>query len=554
MSNDTPSGPCLWDRLTHGRADASLHCWMGDGYRTSPWREVMRGGEAMTAGLRNAGVRTGTRVAAVLTNGPQVVRGLLGAWLAGAAVASLPVPARGMSRDEYLQQLAAILAQVNPVLMLVDQRMLGIFPDHLQAKFDIRCWESFADTGRIDPAPPADDELAFIQYSSGSTSVPKGCALSPRAIAAQLDIIADIIDVRPGRDVGVTWLPLSHDMGLFGCLLTGWSNAIEVYLSTPERFMFAPGTWFSELAQTGATLSAGTNASLYLAARSARRMRGIRAQGLSSVRHCIIGAERVEWNTVQFAIDALSPFGLRPAALTTAYGLAEATLAVTAKPQSEQPRRLAVDSAALADGVVREVAFDDPAATSIVSAGAPCTGVTLDMSCDGRLAEIVVRSPSLAMGYWANEVKAKSVFRDGALYTSDLGFVRDGHLYPVGRVDDVISVAGRKVYAREIETAVDRIDGVRPGCSTLVGHHNGAAQRLTLFIELTGKRNDFHAVADMAAALAMEKAAIGLDECIFLDRDSLPKTPSGKIQRHRCRSLFEAGQLKPLATVELARG
>jgi fatty-acyl-CoA synthase len=553
MSNDIGTGPCLWDRLTHGRQDVSLHCWVGDGYRASPWSEVVREGEAMTAGLRSAGVRAGTRVAAVLTNGPQVVRGLLGVWLAGAAIASLPIPARGMSTDEYIRQLASILAQVNPVLVLADQRMLGLFSDRLQAKFDIRCWESFAGTGRIDPAPPADDELAFIQYSSGSTSVPKGCALSPRGIAAQLDIIADIINVSPGRDVGVTWLPLSHDMGLFGCLLTGWSNAIEVYLSTPERFMFAPGTWFNELAQTGGTLSAGTNASLYLAARSAGRMRGVRAQGLSSLRHCIIGAERVEWKTVQFAIDTLSPFGLRSTALTTAYGLAEATLAVTAKPQREQPRRLVVDPAALADGVVREAAFDDPAATSIVSAGAPCKGVALDMSPYGALTEIVVRSPSLATGYWANEVKSHNVFRDGALHTSDLGFVRDGHLYPVGRLDDLISVAGRKVYAREIETAVDRIDGVRTGCSTLVGHHNGAAQKLTLFIELAGKRDDYRAVAEMAAELAMEKAAVGLDECIFLDRDSLPKTSSGKIQRHRCRSLFEAGQLNSLATIDLAR-
>jgi fatty-acyl-CoA synthase len=180
----------------------------------------------------------------------------------------------------------------------------------------------------------------------------------------------------------------------------------------------------------------------------------------------------------------------------------------------------------------------------------PCLGVELSLSDRDRLGEIGVRSPSLADGYYADEVRTNDHFVDGLLHTSDLGFVRDGVLYPVGRTDDVISVAGRKVYAREIETAVDGLDGVRRGCSTLVGHHDGTHFRLTLFMEIKHSA-DYRGVAEQAASLAMAKAAVALDECVFLDRNSLPKTPSGKIQRHRCRQLLDAGRFEPLATVAL---
>ncbi|WP_156077603.1 AMP-binding protein [Saccharothrix sp. NRRL B-16314] len=547
------TGAGLWDRLT-GTAmplHSSIQCWVGGEYRSSPWTEVVRDAENMTAGLRRAGVRPGTRVATVLTNTPHVVRGLLGVWLAGGAIASLPVPARGMSVEEYAAQLSAIADQLDPVMFLVEENLLGVLPDELRARIPCRSFESFADSGRVDASPPEDDELAFIQYSSGSTSTPKGCALSPRSMAAQLDIIADLIDARKGRDVFVSWLPLSHDMGLFGGLLSSWACDLSLFLSTPERFAYSPGTWFADMAKFGGRSSAGTNTALYLAARAAQRAGKIDPGGLAQVEHCIIGAERIQWETLQYAATALGQYGLKPGGIVPAYGLAEGTLAVTYNHDDEPWRRLVLDATALADGELVEVEADDPAGASLVSAGRTCIGVSLDNAESDRLSEIVVRSPSLAMGYWGDEQRSAQTFRDGALHTSDIGFVRDGHLYPVGRTDDLISVAGRKIYAREVESAVDGIKGVRRGCATLVDHHDGTVQRLTLFVEVTGAGRDFPAVAEAAASLAMEKAAVVLDECVFLERNSLPKTPTGKIQRHRCRNLFDSGAFTPLATVDL---
>lgn len=549
MSSD-PLG--LFDALTAGDGRCSLHCWGDGGFDAAPWGEVVRDAEAMTAGLRRAGVRPGERVASVLTNGPQAVRGILGAWLAGGTLASLPVPARGMDVEEYARQLIGICEQLDPTVFLIEERMLGLIPESVRERVSVRSWESLEASGTIDPSPPGDDEVAFIQYSSGSTSSPKGCMLTPRAIAAQINLVMEMIESRPGGEVVVSWLPLSHDMGMFGCLLTPWANDFELYLSPPERFMFSPRTWFGDMAELGGTMTAGTSTALYLGARaySSARLAG----DLTRMSVCIIGAEHVEWDTLAYAVELLGPYGFKAQALMPAYGLAEATLAVSATPVADVPRRLSVDARALVDGELREVADDDPCATDLVSAGPPCRGVELPEASTKKLGEIRVRSPALASGYFADPERTLKHFSDGELLTGDLGFMHEGHLYPVGRLDDVICVGGRNVYTREIETALDALDGVSRGSSTIVEQHGGATGRLTLFLELAATLDDYRPLARRAASVAMAKAAIALDKCVFLQKGSLPKTPTGKTQRHRCRQMLVTDRFKPLATIELGPG
>jgi fatty-acyl-CoA synthase len=534
----------LWDLLSRRGARGTLHAHNGQDFDHHGWDEVMSRAEGMAAGLRAAGVRPGVKVASILTNSVDVVAGLFAVWMAGGALASLPVPTRGMTPAEYGRQLTTLMGRLDAPLLMVEERFAGLVPDEVRAALPVRSWESLPTGARIEPCPPGEDDVAFIQYSSGSTSVPKGCALTPRAIAAQLVILLDLAGGRPG-DTIACWLPLSHDMGMFGCLLNAWAHDFDLVLSTPERFMFSPRTWFRDMATYGATMTAGTSTALHLATRAQRG----ELDGPLKLRVFVIGAERVEWDVLDRAAAVFAPYGLTRKAFMPAYGLAEATLAAAVCPWDAVPGHVTVDGYQLADGRVVEIGPDDPFATKIVSCGPPCRGVEIAAGAPGELAEILIASPSLASGYYGDPERTAERFVDGRLHTGDLGFMRDGELYVVGRSDDLISVGGRNVYAREIEAAIDDLDLVRKGCAVVVDVPGPGRSELVLFVELRRQLEDYGDFASAAATVAMQKAGVALSHCLFLAKGSLPKTPSGKIQRFRCRQLLLEDRFTPLARV-----
>ncbi|WP_326598964.1 AMP-binding protein [Streptomyces sp. NBC_01803] len=543
----------LWNALTNGSSHGTLHVWAGEDFEHTPWREVAADAHGMAAALRGAGVRPGTRVATILTNTPATVRGLLAIWLAGGAVASLPLPTRGQSTDEYGRQLTALCARLDPALLLVDDWIVPMIPGDLTTQLPTWPWTLAglpAASGPFEPSPPGPDDLAFIQYSSGSTSTPKGCALTTRAVERQMEIILHLTGGRPGNDTVTSWLPLSHDMGMFGCLLYAWSYDFDFVLSTPDRFGMAPRTWFRDMSEYQSTMTAGTSTAVYLAARAQGRAELPR--GLASLRAAVIGAERVDWDTLAAAGEKFRPYGLSETAFQPAYGMAEATLAVTGKPWARAPRSVVFDGAALVDGTVTEVDPDHPRATRLVSNGLTLPGVSVDTGTPGAVSEIVVGSPSLAQGYYADPERTAARFPDGRLRTGDLGFSHEGELYVVGRADDMLSVGGRKIYASEIESAIDTHAQVRKGCVVVVDVGTSGLPRLVLMLEPQGRPRDFQPIADHAAAVALEKSGVALSECLFLPRGVLPKTPSGKIQRFRCRALLDEGRVDPLARVTFA--
>ncbi|MCP9213352.1 AMP-binding protein [Streptomyces sp. NEAU-Y11] len=537
----------LWNALTNGSAGGTLHAWSGEGFEHTPWREVVADAHGMAARLRAHGVRPGTRVATILTNTPETVRGLLAVWLAGGAVASLPLPTRGQSQEEYRRQFSAVAARLDPVLLLVDDWLTSLVPEDLAAQVPVAGWASLRGSGTIEPSPPGPDDIAFIQYSSGSTSTPKGCALTTRAIEEQLQIILALTGGRPADDTVVSWLPLSHDMGMFGCLLYAWAYDFQFVLSTPERFAMAPRSWFRDMSEYRATMTAGTSTAVYLAARAQGRAELPRELRL---RAAVIGAERVDWDTLSMATEKFARFGLSDTAFQPAYGMAEATLAVTGKPWADAPASLVFDGAALLDQKAVEVSADHPRATRLVSNGVALPGVEVVAGSSGQVAEIEVGSPSLARGYYGDPERTADRFTDGRLRTGDLGFLHDGELYVMGRSDDMLSVGGRKIYAAEIESAVDSFPQVRKGCAAVVDiGGSGELPRLVLMLEPQGRPRDFRPIADRAAAVALEKSGVALSECVFLPRGSLPKTPSGKIQRFRCRAMLDGDRVEPLARV-----
>jgi acyl-CoA synthetase (AMP-forming)/AMP-acid ligase II len=294
-------------------------------------------------------------------------------------------------------------------------------------------------------------------------------------------------------------------------------------------------------------MTAGTSTGVHLATR---------AQGAGplpgplGLRAIVLGAERIDHDVLAGAVRTFGGAGLRMEHFMPAYGLAEATLAVTACARAQPPRTMTLDAVRLADGQIVATSAGDPHATTVVSCGRPCDGVTVTTADPHRLSEIVVESPSLAEGYFADPERTRAVFDGGRLRTGDLGFVADGELYMVGRADDVLSVAGRKVHARELEAAVDALGLLRPGCSVVLDMPD-APGGLVLLAELRRRTDDVDRIAAHAASAVRSTSGVGLARCVFLERHALPRTPSGKIQRFRARWLLQRGDLAIVSTTIL---
>ena len=511
----------LWAELFSGEGPM-LYAMTDDGVEGLPAGEMIGRGERAAAGLARRGVEPGTRVACIITNSPQACASVTGIWLAGGVVVSVPIIARATTVPEYQDQLRRICEHTGAPLLLVEAR----FAPFLEGLgVDVVTHEELPADRALALDPPGEDDIAFVQYSSGSTREPRGCALTTSTIAAQLDLLSEALALDPERDRGLAWLPLSHDMGFFGAYLNFWRANVDGMITAPERFLGAPRTWLDDCAEFGATLTVTPALGLGMAARAAR---GAPPAGGLGLRACIVGGDLVHPHTLDTVDEVLGPLGLGRDRVVPAYGLAEATLAVTMSALGEQPHLAPAPGA-------------QESQPPFVSAGRPLRGVELRIEGDEGVGEILVRSPSLASGYFEDEAATAEAFAGGELRTGDLGFLSDGELYVVGRADDVIKVGARKVWATEVEAALAQEPAVRAGNCALVLVPDSTGQRLVVLAEPADESGALETAARRVGRRALEAGGIGIGECVFLARGSLPKTPSGKVQRYRCRQLAREG-------------
>jgi acyl-CoA synthetase (AMP-forming)/AMP-acid ligase II len=526
----------LWDELTRETTlRRTIWEWDDSAYRETSYADLVDGARRAAAGLRRRGVQPGDVVPAVITNGPAAIRGVTGIWFAGATVASLPIPARGMTIPNYVAQLGRLCASLDAKWLLADDRVVAIAGD---LDVDVIDYASLTATEeRLDIEPPPLDGVVFIQFSSGTTGEPRGVELTGRAIERQVHVLAERQAIDPERDFGGTWLPMSHDMGFIGAFVMRWYSGISGFRSPPERFLQAPQTWLDDCARFGTTITGVPPFALALAAR-AEKLRPSTAK--LALRLCAVGAERIDWSVLTAAADTLGPRGLGLDVLTPGYGLAENTLAVTLADLDAPPRYLDVDAEALAEGTVRVVdpgASEGESARRLVSCGTPLEGVGVRI--DGASGEIVVAGPSLGLGYHRNPEATRARFRDGELWTADLGFMRDGELYVVGRTDDVLIVGGRNVHVKDVETALSAESGVRTGNCAIVDVPRPGGADIALVAELDGESVDARALSARLRKASLDSAGVPIDRFVFLPRGKFPKTPSGKAQRYRCRSIAQ---------------
>ena len=407
------------------------------------------------------------------------------------------------------------------------------------------------------------DTLAFLQYTSGSTGTPKGVILNHANLIHNSALIAHAFE-NTRSSLGVFWLPSYHDMGLIGGILQPLYVGRTNILMSPVAFLQRPFRWLSAISRFGGTTSGGPNFAYDLCVRKITPKQRERLD-LSSWKVAFNGAEPVRQETLDRFAEMFEPCGFRPEAFYPCFGLAEATLIVSGGYVGEKPFVGCYDSAALADNRAVRVDRNDEMATGIVGCGhtlpdqeiAVADPETLESCNDGEVGEIWIRGPSVAQGYWREPRSTAETFqatlRDTGegpfLRTGDLGFVDGGELFVTGRIKDLIIHHGVNVYPQDIEHTVQESHArLRSNAGGVFVVEVDGQERLVAVQELKRrKRGDFGEVLDAIRRGVSREHEMALDAIILIKAGSIPKTSSGKIQRHACREGYLNGTLTVVA-------
>ncbi|WP_280294583.1 fatty acyl-AMP ligase [Nocardia abscessus] len=501
---------------------------------------------AATALVRH-GVRRGEPVGILSPNAPEFLTCLFGVTAAGGAATPLPLPTGARAASGYPQKLAAVIAAAGMRTVLVSHRfadLAALLSDALDVELidSATLFESDPPAAEALPALGPED-LAVIQFTSGSTATPKGVRLTHHNVLSGLAAIRAGIELSLD-DQGGFWLPLFHDMGLFGTL-SAVLRGIPAHVWSPIAFVKDPARWLGEFAASGATITAMPDFGYQslLAAVPADR---VRDYDLSRWRIAFNGSEPISRDVVVAFCERFAPAGFRPATMFGVYGMAEATLAVTFPPLGREPVFEWVDRAKLSDdAVAQSVSPDAPGARPVAGVGAPVQRLRLRVVAtdgdralpDGEVGEILIRGDAVTDGYLtADPSRVAGLFTDGWLRTGDLGYLRDGELFVTGRCKDMITVRGVNYYAQDVEAAVRGLDGVYKGRCTAAIDPDADVIALIAESERTGA--DADALTEAIRARISAELGLAAVRVHLVAPRSIPRTSSGKLQRLAARDLI----------------
>jgi acyl-CoA synthetase (AMP-forming)/AMP-acid ligase II len=517
---------------------------------------LLENGRKTAHSLEEYGVKAGDPVILILPTSLEFLYVYWGILLLGAIPVPLYPPVRINELDRYSSQLQAIVknscAQII-VTFPVMRRMFRWAVRPSERSVSIVDAEALLTTGmggRKDE-PGSSHHTALIQYTSGSTGKPKGVELTHENLLSHIRSVARTLDYSP-EDVGVSWLPLYHDMGLIGAILSTLVYAIPLVLLSPVDFIKSPRRWLRAVHRYRGTLSAAPNFAYSLCTRKVRD-RDIEEMDLSSWRVAINGAELIHHRTLVEFADRFAAAGFSRKAFMPAYGLAEATLAVSFTPVDEAPviRSYARKTFEL-EGRAVPVPDSDPEAVRWVSVGRPIPDHlvkivnSFDTAVPDRLVgEVTVQGPSVMKGYYLQPDITSDVLRGGWLYTGDLGFVDEGQLFITGRIKDLIVRGGKNVYPHDIEESVSSVAGVRPGCVSAFGipHIEQGTEEIIVVAEtrIRSSARTGRMVQEIRKKVK-EDTGCSPDRVILVPPGTVAKTSSGKIQRYLCRERYLGGE------------
>ncbi len=512
------------------------------------WEEVRQRALAMAGGLVEAGVRPGERVCIVVPTEPVFADLFFGCLLAGAVPVPLYPPVRLGRLDEYFDRTAAMVEAASAVAIVASARVLRVLGQVLD-RVQPRC--GLLDAAKV-PSTPLDvahpgvpDELAMVQFSSGTTVAPKPVALTHAQVLANARAITGLLldrfpESSGHQHCGVSWLPLYHDMGLIGCIFPALDHPSCITLLPPEAFLARPALWLRALSKYGGTISPAPDFAFALCV---ERIKDSELEGVDLSRWvaALDGAEPISPTTLRAFTKRFAPYGLRESALNPVYGLSEAALAVTFSEMSKPWKSVRIDGTELAYGRAKEV---DEGGVELACLGPPLPGFSVEVrDAEGRvlpdatIGRVHVAGPSLMLGYLNRAIQP---IVDGWLDTGDLGFLHNGELVVTGRGKDVIVLRGRNHAPQDIERAVDTVEGARTGCAVAVGRISQEGEQLLVFVEVRTPREG---LADDCIRAIQAASGLRPDLVQLLDPGTLPRTSSGKLRRSESLRRWEAGEL-----------
>ena len=535
-------------RRARAQPDATAFTFRGDdGESSVTYAQLDRRAQSLASAIR-AAEASGERVLILHPPGLDYVAALFACFAAG-AVAVPAYPPDPTRWNRTLGNLAAIARDTRPALVLTAGPIRDLLEGELRRRREalgLRYLTADAVDGSAPDVTVALEDLALIQYTSGSTAAPRGVMLSHANLLSNSEFIQRAFGTSPDSRA-VVWLPPYHDMGLVGGVLQPVFGGFPCVLMSPLTFLRRPVSWLRAVSDHRATVSGGPNFAYDLCVRRVRPEDASRLD-LSSWELAFSGAEPVRRSTVTAFSERFAHCGFRPRSLYPCYGLAEGTLMVTGGARQALPRFLG---------------RGEPGhpVTSVAGCGRPDRGhvvLIVDPSSrmplpDGRVGEIWTAGPSVACGYWHRPVESRDTFAatlaDGGrgpfLRTGDLGFLLDGELFVTGRLKDLLVIGGRNHYPTDIEQACEAAaPALRSGCGAAFAVERRDRERVAIVYEVAAEPGaDYDGMIAAMRRGAAQATGAQLDFVTLIEPRTIPKTSSGKVQRQRCRTLYLARRL-----------
>jgi acyl-CoA synthetase (AMP-forming)/AMP-acid ligase II len=522
------------------------------------YRDLLSQAKAMVPGLRARGLAQGDKVLIVMTRNEEIVPIIWSCFLGGLIPTILQPPVSFTEFNQPAQKIENVFRILqNPKVILSADLLHGFHSEVIPTGNLIDAEDLKRSTSEdlnnqyqeTFPGKAEGTDIAFIQFSSGSTGDPKGIVLTHRNILTNLAAISvglDIYDV----DVMTNWMPLYHDMGLFGFHLVPVFAQSNHYLIDPVDFVKKPGIWLDVMDKVRSTITGCPNFGQALLLRYLKN-REEKNWDLASLKAIVNGAEPISHRIMSEFLERLSVYGLRKESMMPAYGMAEATLAITFSELLKEPEITAFKRTKLQkEGIAEIENVNISEMLELVSVGKPLNDIEIRViDEDGKLLEdnidghIQIRGAGITSGYYNNPAETRNSFDNGWLKTGDKGFFYNGHLYITGRVKDIIFVRGQNLYAHDLENLAGKYSDISYGKVIIGGVFDAKKGQDQIILFLVGSANQ--ATCDTFLGLRnffRDTYGISIDVFVPVRSNQVPKTSSGKIQRYKLISDFQNGE------------